>query len=143
MRFVPPVLRASWDPKTDFRFKNMGSAQFEAIALSNQAAKKLVKSRPDHPMGYFLLGLVLDREGEEKQAIAAYELAIEKDGKFLDAHKNLAILCHTANPLYQNKVRTKKALEHYALYFELGGKDPELERSYLQMKGFLESMGGR
>ena len=112
----------------------------DAPAEARSAAKKLVKSRPDHPMGHFLLGLVLDREGEDEQAIAAYEQAIEKDGKFLDAHKNLAILCHTANPLYQDSVRTEKALKHYAIYFELGGKDPELKQSYLQMKGFLESM---
>jgi len=114
----------------------------DALAEAKTAAKQLVKSRPGQPMGYFLLGLVLDRDGEEKEAIAAYELAIEKDEKFLDAHKNLAILCHTANPLYRDRERTKKALKHYALYFELGGKDPELERSYLQMKGFLKSVAG-
>jgi tetratricopeptide (TPR) repeat protein len=114
----------------------------EATAEAGSAARKLVKAAPENPMGYFLMGLALDREGKSDEAIAAYEQALAKDDAFLDAHKNLAILCHTANPLYRDTVRTKKALQHYARYFELGGQDPELERSYLQMKGFLESMGG-
>ena len=73
----------------------------------------------------------------------ALEKALALDASFLDAHKNLAILCHTRNPLYTDEVRTKKALEHYAKYFELGGQDKELESSYAQFKAFMDEYLGK
>lgn len=103
-----------------------------------KVAQDLSKALPKHPMGPFLEGLALEREGKDKKALAAYEEALKRDDKFLDAHKNLAILCHTRNPTYQDLERTDKAIEHYARYFELGGKDKELEQVYLQFKGFYD-----
>ena len=93
-------------------------------------AETLVKLMPKHPMGYFLRGVALDRGGKADDAIAAYEAAIARDGTFIDAHKNLAILCTTQNPMYSNKERTQKALKHYERYFELGGEDEELQQIY-------------
>jgi hypothetical protein len=72
---------------------------------------------------------------------AAYEKAISLDDAFLDAHKNLAILCLTDNPTYQDRERTAKAMKHFQRYFDLGGKDPTLEQSYRQIKGFLDQAG--
>jgi len=108
---------------------------------ASAVAKGLVKARKDHPMGWFLTGMVLDRDGEYDEAIAAYEKALEKDEKFLDAHKNIAIICHAVNPTYRDVPRTKKAFRHYRAYFDLGGKDEELRKIYLRTKGFLERMG--
>ncbi|MCI0587577.1 MAG: tetratricopeptide repeat protein, partial [Planctomycetes bacterium] len=76
-------------------------------------------------MGPFLRGLALDRLGKGREAIEAYEAALARDPKFLDAHKNLAILCHTRNPTYQDRARTEKAMAHYERYFALGGADAE------------------
>lgn len=107
-------------------------------AKALKVAADLSKSQPKHPLGPFLEGLALEREGKDKKAIAAYEEALKRDANFLDAHKNLAILCHTQNPVYTDAERTQKSLEHYERYFALGGKDPELEHAYQQFKGFYE-----
>ena len=98
---------------------------------------------PGGAMADFLRGVVLDKRKKGREAIEAYEAAIAKDPKFLDAHKNLAILCIADNPTYQNRERTQKAFDHFAKYFELGGKDEELRQTYLTIKGFLEGNRGK
>jgi tetratricopeptide (TPR) repeat protein len=103
-------------------------------------AKSLSKSKPEHPMGPFLSAVVLERQGKDDDAIESYEKALALDDAFLDAHKNLAILCHTMSATYSNVERVKKSLAHYERYFALGGKDPELETYYKQMKQFIEPM---
>ena len=110
---------------------------------ASKAVAAFAKAAKDHPLGPFLEAVVLDRAGKTDDAIAAYERALKLDDAFLDAHKNLAILCHTRNPLYTDEVRTKKALEHYAKYFELGGQDKELESSYAQFKAFMDEYLGK
>jgi tetratricopeptide (TPR) repeat protein len=102
-----------------------------------KVAKALTKACADHPMGPFLEALVLEREGSTDDAIRAYEAALKLDDAFLDAHKNLAILCHTMSATYSIQVRVDKALAHYERYFALGGKDPELQSAYEQMRSFL------
>lgn len=108
----------------------------EALLRSDQQksakkqAKRFLKKNPEHPMGHFLAGLVADRMGDDDEAIEAYEQAIALDDGFLDAHKNLAIVCTARNELYQDWDRTKKALRHYERYFELGGKDEQLRQVY-------------
>ena len=109
----------------------------EAYAAKARAAD------PKGAMGDFLQAVVLDKRKKGKEAIEAYEAAVAKDPKFLDAHKNLAILCISDNPTYQNRERTRKAFDHFAKYFELGGKDEELKQTYLTIKGFLEGNGGK
>lgn len=106
---------------------------------AERVAKKLQKSLPKHPMGPFLLGLVLERRGDDDEAIEAYEEALARDDGFLDAHKNLAILCHTMSRTYQDRERVEKSLHHYERYFALGGHDPELEQTYRTTRSFLES----
>jgi len=107
-----------------------------------KAAEGLRAADPRSAMGDFLRGLVHDRNGSAKEAIASYEAAIAKDPKFLDAHKNLAILCVADNPAYRDRERTDKALAHFEKYFELGGKDEELRKVYDTMKSFLGSQKG-
>ncbi len=112
-------------------------------AAAKEAAR-LAAAIPDHPMGHFLRGYVLEKQGNhDKDAIEAYEKALSKDDKFIDAHKNLAILCVTKNASYTDKERSKKALEHFKRYFELGGKDEQLKTTYEQMKTYLEGHGGK
>lgn len=104
---------------------------------AGKVAGKLAKAQPKHPMGHFLVGLVCDKDGDDDDAIEAYEKAIALDDTFLDAHKNLAILCIAKNPMYGNKERREKGLAHFERYFELGGKDPELEQVYKTIKEVL------
>ena len=109
---------------------------------AGKCAEALVQADAKNAMGYFLRGLVLDKQKKGKEAIEAYEAALAKDDRMLDAHKNLAILCVTDNPLYSNRERTKKAFDHFARYFELGGKDEELKQTYETIKGFLQGSKG-
>ncbi len=114
----------------------------DEIDLALRVAETLVKADAASPMGYFLRGLALDRKGKDDEAIDAYEKALAKDDGFLDAHKNLAILCTSRNPLYGNAARTKKALAHYARYFELGGRDEGLRQVYTTIRSVLEGDAG-
>jgi tetratricopeptide (TPR) repeat protein len=127
------------DPKDPLAARALVEHLVKANELdaAGKAAEACKASDPKGAMGDFLRGLVLDRSNKGKDAIEAYEAALAKDPKFLDAHKNLAILCVTDNPLYSNKQRTQKALEHFARYFELGGKDEELKRTYESIKAFI------
>jgi tetratricopeptide (TPR) repeat protein len=109
-----------------------------------KAATAFAKVRKDHPMGPFLQALAHDRANRAKdveEAIALYEKSVALDPGFLDAHKNLAILCVAQNPVYQNQERTKKALEHFDQYVKLGGKDPKVIQAFEQIKSFMN--GGK
>jgi tetratricopeptide (TPR) repeat protein len=131
------------DPKDALSSRSLVDVHLRAEkfdwALSE--ADRFAKLAPDHPMGHFLRGLVLDRQAKDKDAIEAYEKAISKDDKFIDAHKNLAILCIAKSNTYQDRDRVKKAFDHFARYFELGGKDAELKALYEQIRSFLEANG--
>jgi tetratricopeptide (TPR) repeat protein len=102
-----------------------------------RVAEDFTIARATHPMGYFLMGIVQEQMEDDEAAIRSYQLAIERDPRFVDAHKNLGILCHTLSSTYQIVERNKLAMEHYAAYFALGGKDDTLQRTYEQMKTFL------
>jgi tetratricopeptide (TPR) repeat protein len=133
------------DPKDPSAARSLVELFIKASKVNDaeKEALRLAKALPEHPMGHFLVGWVLDRKGgAEKEAIAAYERAIAKDERFLDAHKNLAILCVTRNPGYADKARTDKAMEHFKKYFELGGKDQDLKDKYEQMKEYVASQKG-
>lgn len=108
------------------------------LAGAGKVAAAYAKARKGHPTGYFLQALVEDRSKKADEAIALYEKAIAADPSYLDAHKDLAILCVTQNPLYQDAVRTKKAMEHFQAYVDLGGKDEKLKELYGTMKSFLD-----
>ncbi len=116
--------------------------KLERLELAQKEAERIAKAVPEHPMGHFLIGYVLDRQGRDKNAIEAYEKALTKDDGFIDAHKNLAILCVARNPGYENKERTAKALAHFERYFALGGKDPELKTTYAKIQEFLATQKG-
>lgn len=104
--------------------------------------ESFLEARPKHPMGPFLMAWTLERDGEDAQAIERYQEALERDPSFIDAHKNLAILCHTLSSTYQDKARTKLAYEHYERYFALGGKDAELKALYADLLNFKEQILG-
>jgi tetratricopeptide (TPR) repeat protein len=131
------------DPKDPLTSRALVDAlvKSDKIESAGREAERLAKALPDHPMGHFLHALVLDRQGKDKDAIEAYEKAIGKDDKFIDAHKNLAILCVAKSNTYQDRERVKKAFEHFQRYFDLGGKDEALRQDYLQIKAVLAEYG--
>ncbi len=106
-----------------------------------QVAQDFAAAHPGGPMGPFLLALAHEKLGADEEAIRAYQTAIERDAKFLDAHKNLAILCHTLSDTYQIVERNRLAMRHYGIYFELGGKDAALRATYGQLETFLTPEG--
>lgn len=132
------------DPKNALTVR----AQVEALLRADDApeaasvVEAFAKLRPEHPMGPFLLGWTMEREGEDEDAIAQYQEALARDPSFLDAHKNLAILCHTLSNTYQDKARVQLAYEHYERYFALGGKDPALRKMYDDLVSFKDQILG-
>ncbi len=108
------------------------------LDAARKVATAFSKARKDHPMGPFLLALVHERDDKDESAIEAYQEALERDDRFLDAHKNLAILCHTLSDTYQNTARVKLALTHYERYFALGGRDAELRRMHEVLVRFVK-----
>lgn len=131
------------DPKDPLSSRSLVELDLKAEKpdLAAKEADRLAKTIPESPMGHFLRGLVLDRKGEHRDAIDAYEKAISKDDKFIDAHKNLAILCIAQSNTYQDRARVKKAFEHFDRYFALGGKDAELKQTYETIKSVLAEYG--
>ena len=106
---------------------------------AGKAAKAFGQEAQGTAMAHFLRALVLDRKNEDRDAIEAYEKALEKEPRFLDAHKNLAILCIAQNPLYTNQERTAKAMKHFDRYFALGGRDAEVKRIYETLRQFIQA----
>lgn len=101
-----------------------------------------MSARPEHPLGPFLFAWTLERDGEDEQAIEQYQAALERDPNFVDAHKNLAILCHTLSNTYKIKERVELAYEHYERYFALGGKDQELRKTFDDLVSFKDQILG-
>lgn len=111
------------------------------LAEAKTLAQRFAKAAPKSALGDFLVALVLDRAGDADAAIAAYEKALKKDEAFLDAHKNLAILCHARSDTYANVERVKKAFLHYERYFALGGADAQLRTLFETLKSFAPQLG--
>ena len=140
------TLAQAWklDPKGPLTARGYVEVLLRADDVPGAAAvaEQFLSARPQHPLGPFLFAWTLERDGEDEQAIEQYQAALERDPNFIDAHKNLAILCHTLSNTYKVKERVLLAYEHYERYFALGGKDPELQRMYKDLLGFKDQILG-
>ncbi len=110
---------------------------------ADKAIAAFMKAKKDNPFGPFLQGVVFDKTGKYDEAIAAYQKAIALDPGFLDARRNLAIVCVTQNPSYKDAKRTKIALEQLEAYVKLGGRDESLKRLAEQLPGFVAKEDAR
>lgn len=128
---------AKIDPKDPLTTKALVEILIKAgdHADAGKAAEAYQKANPKSALGDFLRALACEGVGNVNDAVAGYEAALEKDPKFLDAHKNLAILLVGDNPDGKDEAKSKKALDHFEKYFALGGKDKELRRIYDELKG--------
>ena len=107
-----------------------------------ELAEAYMQLRPEHPLGSFLLAVAMERDGADEAAQEQYLAALELDPGFIDAHKNLAILCHTLSKNYSDKARVELAFQHYKAYFELGGGDQNLRATYEQLLTSREQLLG-
>jgi len=141
------TLEAAWklDPKGALTTRGYVEVLLRAddVPAAAAVAEKFMSSRPAHPLGPFLFAWTLERDGEDEQAVEQYEAALARDPNFVDAHKNLAILCHTLSNTYKVRERVLLAYEHYERYFALGGKDQDLERMYKDLLSFKEQILGQ
>jgi tetratricopeptide (TPR) repeat protein len=139
-------LEEAWklDPKGAMTARGYVEVLLRADDVPGAAAiaESFMSSRPQHPLGPFLLAWTLERDDEDEQAIEQYKASLALDPNFIDSHKNLAILCHTLSNTYKIKERVLLAYEHYERYFALGGKDQELERMYKDLLGFKAQILG-
>jgi len=140
------ALEQAWklDPKGALTARGYVEVLLRADDVPGAAAiaEQFMEARPAHPLGPFLFAWTLERDDEDEQAIEQYQTALERDPDFIDAHKNLAILCHTLSNTYKVKERVLLAYEHYERYFALGGKDQELERMYKDLVSFKQQILG-
>jgi tetratricopeptide (TPR) repeat protein len=125
------------DPKDPLTVRALVEVQIKVGDHSGagKAAEAYRQANPKSPLGDFLRALAYEGIGNLKEATTGYEAALDKDPKFLDAHKNLAILLFNDNPEGKDEAKGKKCLEHFEKYFALGGKDKELKRIYDELKG--------
>jgi tetratricopeptide (TPR) repeat protein len=140
------AVESAWklDPKGPLTTRGYVEVLLRADDVPGAAAvaEQFMSARPRHPLGPFLFAWTLERDGEDEQAIEQYQAALERDPNFVDAHKNLAILCHTLSNTYKVRERVLLAYEHYERYFALGGKDQDLERMYKDLLSFKEQILG-
>lgn len=139
-------LERAWklDPKNALTVRAYVEALLRADAGPEAAGvvETFAKARPEHPLGPFLLAWTMERDGDDEEAIAQYQESLARDANFVDAHKNLAILCHTLSNTYQDKARVELSYAHYERYFALGGKDPELRAMYDNLVAFKQDILG-
>jgi tetratricopeptide (TPR) repeat protein len=132
------------DPKNPLTVRGYVEVLLRAndVPSAAQVIEGFAEVAPEHPLGPFLMAWTMEVDGEDEAAIEQYQLALERDPSFLDAHKNLAILCHTLSNTYQVKERVELAYAHYQKYFDLGGKDAELKTMFESLVAFKEQILG-
>jgi len=68
---------------------------------------------------WFNLGVVLEDQGRDAEAITAYERAIELDAQLADAHFNLARQVERAGRKLDDAVMLRRAVRHLKTYRQL------------------------
>jgi tetratricopeptide (TPR) repeat protein len=79
---------------------------------------KSVEGEPTYAIGHMGLGWTFEEQGKVEEARKAYEAAVAADPKLPLPHRYLA-------ELLDDLEDGKGALEHYRLYLQHGGKDPD------------------
>ena len=121
-RALGEILLAAEAYKLDPTHPRNARARAHAHLRANapDAAQKVAdafsKTAPDSATAHFLKGLVLDRRGKAGDAIEHYEKAVKADEKYLDAHRNLAVVYTTSNANYASPDKIEKACAHAQAY---------------------------
>jgi tetratricopeptide (TPR) repeat protein len=106
----------------------LGKAKSEEAVGYYRAALAL---RPDTPVVYHNLGLILQGKGQMEEAITAYRKAIQLDPTFAGAHIGLGTVLDA-------KGRVEEAMKHYRQAITL---DPKLAIAYYNLGKALHDKG--
>jgi len=104
------------DPGLPDAHLNLGRLRHEMgdLAAAEDHYRAAAEAQPDEPTTAFNLGVVLQDRGRLAEAAAAYEQALALDGRFADAHYNLAGIHETLG-------RRQAAFRHLRTYKTLIG----------------------
>jgi len=82
---------------------------------AEEAIRRAVAIKPDDPAGYYQLGELFRRraqDGDQQQAAASYQAAMERDNEFAPAHRGLGLVAMRSGDAFH-------ALEHFQQYLAL------------------------
>jgi tetratricopeptide (TPR) repeat protein len=104
------------DPGLPDAHLNLGRLRHEIgdLAGAEEHYRAAADAQPDEPTAVFNLGVVLQDRRRLEEAAAAYEKALALDGRFADAHYNLA-------GIYETLGRRQAAFRHLRTYKTLMG----------------------
>jgi tetratricopeptide (TPR) repeat protein len=120
-------------PYVDLGIAYRGAGNFERAEEVLGIAAAL---NPDNPVVHNELGILFRQTGRFAQAQQSYERALTVFADFHYARRNLAVLCD----LYLANLDC--ALQHYSVYLESVGDDPEVEIWIADLENRLASQGG-
>ena len=96
------------------------------IEEATELIERALAVDPTTRHGHFMLGVLLNEQGEHDAAVVAYESELRINERYAPAHLNLGLTYqfHLANP--------NRAMYHYRRYLELGGERAPEVRELLQ-----------
>jgi tetratricopeptide (TPR) repeat protein len=83
-----------------------------SLAGAEAHYREALRREPASAIAWYNLGVLLEDQSQQDEALDAYERAVRADPQLADAHYNLALL-------YEREGRERDAVRHLAIYRRL------------------------